>query len=438
MPTLIERLKLTNFLSFGPESEAIELGPLNVLIGANGSGKSNFIEAFAVLRAAERDLKGPLVQGGGVGEWLWKGSHQVPEASVEATVHYPYGPSHPPVPRVTDAEGRPRFVPWPHTMAVHYRLAFTVLGQRFHLSDEEVHGLRLVDEEIRNEEALQGWGDDPHVFYRYNGGTPIIEVDQYDQHPQFVRGYAYRASESIPEGELRPDQSVLSQRKDPVRYPELTYLGEQLSRIRLYREWDVGPYANIRKPQRADAEEDALVEGGGNLGLIVNDLDNRGHRRLLLEHLKRFYQSAEDLTVKVQGGTVQLYLHESGLLSPVPVTRLSDGTVKYLALLCILLHPEPPPLICIEEPELGLHPDIIGVVAELLIEASERTQLVVTTHSDLLVAKLSDRPEAVVVCDKDERGTHLRRLDPERLREWLTEYSLGDLWLKGQIGGTRW
>ena len=72
------------------------------------------------------------------------------------------------------------------------------------------------------------------------------------------------------------------------------------------------------------------------------------------------------------------------------------------------------------------------------VEASQRTQLIVTTHSDVLVSALSETPEAVVVCEHDDKGSHLRRLEAEKLRKWLEKYSLGDLWLKGQIGGTRW
>ena len=134
---------------------------------------------------------------------------------------------------------------------------------------------------------------------------------------------------------------------------------------------------------------------------------------------------------------MQLFVHEKGG-KIIPATRLSDGTLRYVCLLAILCHPEPPPLVCLEEPELGLHPDILPTIAELLLDASQRTQLIVTTHSDVLVSALSETPEAVVVCEADERGTHLRRLEREPLRECLAKYSLGDLWLKGQIGGTRW
>ena len=108
----------------------------------------------------------------------------------------------------------------------------------------------------------------------------------------------------------------------------------------------------------------------------------------------------ELISTKIQGGTLQLYIEEEGGRL-IPATRLSDGTLRYLCLLAILCHPDPPPVIGIEEPELGLHPDILPTVAELLKKASERTQLFVTTHSDALVSALSDMPESILVCESD-------------------------------------
>lgn len=157
-----------------------------------------------------------------------------------------------------------------------------------------------------------------------------------------------------------------------------------------------------------------------------------------MEMLRKFYDGAEDISTKIHGGTVQVFILEKGLSQAVPATRLSDCTLRFLCLLAILCHPTPPPLLCIEEPELGLHPDVIPVIADLLKLASERTQLVVTTHSETLVSSLSENPESIVVCDRDSGGTHLRRLTKDKLDEWLSKYSLGELWRMGEIGGTRW
>ena len=85
-----------------------------------------------------------------------------------------------------------------------------------------------------------------------------------------------------------------------------------------------------------------------------------------------------------------------------------------------------------------MHPDVIPEVAKLLVEMSSRTQIFVTTHSDILVDALTDTPEAVIVCEKSEGATQLRRLDATQLKPWLEEYRLGELWTSGEIGGNRW
>ena len=107
-------------------------------------------------------------------------------------------------------------------------------------------------------------------------------------------------------------------------------------------------------------------------------------------------------------------------------------------MLAILLDPEPPRFLGIEEPELGLHPDMLPKLADLLVDASSRCQLLVTTHSDILVDALSERPESVVVCEKHDGQTSMRRLDRSDLKVWLEKYSLGELWTSGDLGGVRW
>lgn len=209
--------------------------------------------------------------------------------------------------------------------------------------------------------------------------------------------------------------------------------------IEIYSDLDITRKSEIRKPQIPDAPNSFLAEDASNLALVLNDLEHRGDTKdKIVENLKKFNPRIKDYSIRVLGGTVQLFIREEGLDKPISAMRLSDGTLRYLCLLAILCHPEPPPLICIEEPETGLHPDILPTIAELMKEAAQRTQLIVTTHSDILVSAFSDMPEAVLVCEKDEDGTHFKRLEKDELKLWLEEYELGDLWLKGEIGGKRW
>jgi predicted ATPase len=362
----IRTLLLQNFLSYGSEEEEIELQPLNVLIGPNASGKSNLIEAIALLKATPTDLTAPIRKGGGISDFLWKGEKGIPTAEITATL---------------DRDG---------SIPLRYRIGFSVVGQR----------LELVDEAVENERSYPG-EDDVYFFYRYQQGRPVLNVKTALE--------GQRSQRALRREDLIPDQSVLSQRKDPDQYPELTYVGNQFSNIGLYRDWHIGRETDARMPQKTDLPEHPLLEDGSNLGLVLNNLQYQLGTRYIIEKLKKFYDAAEEITIKIYGGTVQIFIREEGLIQPIPATRLSDGTLRYLFLLALLCDPTPPPLICIEEPEIGLHPDILPIIAELLLEASQRTQLIITTHSDTLVSALT--PESVLVCDRDEKGTHLRRLD---------------------------
>lgn len=402
---LIQTLKLTNFLSYGPESDETELESLNVLIGPNASGKSNLIEAIALLRATPHDLNRAVVAGGGVNEWLWKGAKAAPTAEIEATVCYPAG-----------------FMP------LRYRLSFGVVGQSF----------EVVDEAIENERPRR-WGEsDVFFYYRYQRGHPVLSTMDLPS-DEADNAETSRTERHLRHEDIVPSQSVLSQRRDPDLYPEVTYLGRKFEQMRLYTELDLGRRTAPRRPQATDMPHDFLEEDASNLVLVLNHLEHRGQARdVIVNRLREFYAPAARYSTKLEGGTAQLFLHEDGLRQPVPATRLSDGTLRYLALLSVLCHPDPPPLVCLEEPELGLHPDIIPSLAELLVGASQRTQLIVTTHSDVLVSALTGTPDAVLVCERDDRGTHLRRLDADRLAEWLERYTLGELWTMGELGGTRW
>jgi predicted ATPase len=157
----------------------------------------------------------------------------------------------------------------------------------------------------------------------------------------------------------------------------------------------------------------------------------------ITEFFRHFYPNAVRIIPGLSGGKTALFVEEKGLVRTMPASRLSHGTIHFLCLATALLHPNPPPLICIEQPEDGLHPDVIPSLARMLIDAATRTQVIVTTHSAALVDALQEIPESILVCERGPNGTTMERLNPEQIRPWLEEYTLGDLWLSGRIGGTR-
>lgn len=386
----IHRIKLTNVLSFGPDAQELELRPLNVLIGANGSGKSNFIEVMGLLKAAPWELTSPINNGGGVGQWLWQGQPEALSAHVEAIVTIPF------------SRRRLR----------HCFGFMDLVGQ-----------CQLTEERIENEEPDPGH-ENPYIYFQLHAGRAYLN-------------YKDRTRRDLRSEDLNLQQSVLAQRKDPDHYPELFWLGSEYHRIHMYREWCFGRRTAVRWPQKSDLPNHSLMEDGQNLGLVLNRLiRDLSVKERLLNALSNLYEGVSDFHVNIEYGAVQVFLREGENL--IPATRLSDGTLRYLCLLAILCHPTPPPLVCIEEPELGLHPDILPGIAELLREASERCQLIVTTHSDVLVDALTEIPESIVVCEKQEGQTTLKRLDKGDLAHWLEKYRLGELWTSGELGGNRW
>jgi predicted ATPase len=400
---LFSNIKLSNFLSFGDKSEPVELGPLNVLIGKNSCGKSNLIEAFAILQSLPKDLLEPIRKGGGIKEWLWKGSNKTPIAEIDLTLNYPG-----------------------NSVPLRYKINFTEVNQR----------VELVNEVLECVHKTQERHEDVYFYYRYRNGSPVLNIQNPEQ---CVTDKSNRSERTLRREDLDINQSVLSQRKDPDQYPELTFIGNHFSKIKLFREWNLGRYTPPRLPQPPDLPEDFLLEDMSNLGLVLNDLQHQSTvKKTIIENLRLFYSEFDDITTKIHGGTIQIFLHEKQLCQPIPATRLSDGTLRFLCLLVILCHPAPPPLICIEEPELGLHPDILPSIAKLLLDASKRTQLIITTHSDIIVDELTETPESVIICEKENGSTSMERLDAESLKIWLRKYSLGELWRSGEIGGNRW
>lgn len=385
---LLQSIQVRNLLSYGPDSEPVDLLPLNVLVGPNGSGKSNLLDALSLLRAAPRDLANAIGQRGSLTDWIWKGREHGRSATLTAYV------------RADQA------------MPLRYSLQFRDEGQR----------LTIQDERIENADPFAGHSE-PYFYYRWQQGHPVLNVGGKER--------------TLRREQVDPGSSILAQRRDPEQYPELTRLSDAFAGIRVYREWVFGRDAPARQPQRADLRNDFLEEDCSNLALVLSRLRrDPDSKQRLVAGLRELYDGIDDFEVTVEGGHAQVFFQE-GTFS-VPAVRLSDGTLRYLCLLAILCHPTPAPLICIEEPELGLHPDVLPTVAKLLVDASTRTQLVVTTHSDILIDALSETPRCVLICEKVEHATTVRRLDESTLREWLQHYRLGTLWTMGKLGGNRW
>ena len=209
---LLNTIRLKNILSYSTTMETLPLESLNVLIGTNASGKSNLIEAISLLAAAPNNILIPIREGGGITEWLWKGSETSPIASIETTLSYPLSEE------------------W----TIRYSVAFTCSGNRFELVDEAVLG-----------ESATGGTKKTASYYAYQNGYPVLNtlIDSTTND---------RQERQLQRRDVSIEQSILSQRREADLYPELTYLATQFSQCRFYREWNLGRDTAPRLPQKAD------------------------------------------------------------------------------------------------------------------------------------------------------------------------------------------
>lgn len=384
----LNSLSARGVLSFGEMT--LPLQGLNVLVGPNGSGKSNLIELIALMRSMSGEFGTVIRQGGGAREWLHKST----------------------------AFNEVR-------LCAEMQVASVPTELRHLIELVAVESTFVVQREVLDNPVPNPGKERSYFFYNFENGRPMIGAKNETGRRELQRDT------------VTTDRSIVAQRRDPDTYPEITAVADFYETIRIFRDWSFGRTTVFRVPQPADGRSDRLEEDFSNLGLVLNRLRrNSVAKAAMIEQLRRLYEGFEDFDVAVEGGTVQVVFQESG--QTIPATRLSDGTLRYLCLLAILCDPNPPPVICIEEPELGLHPDVLPGLADLLIDAATRCQLIVTTHSDILIDALSDTPDSVVICERHGGTTVLRRLVSEDLIVWLEKYRLGQLWTRGDLGGVRW
>ncbi len=396
---MFDYIKIEGFRSF--KKVECEMPRLTVLIGPNGGGKSNLIDLLTLLaEAGNMQLANAVATRGGF-----------------PNIAFGFDPS-----REFRVELR-------FTQALHLKVegesGDDKLDVRFKMAARSVgFGATVREELVRQESRTQ----------------PSLSADVVNRGPV---GAVFRAaSESRVLTDQRvgvaPTELVITQVRDPSKYPAASFVLNELAGWTFYRDIDVGPLSPVRQPTLIRPGSQ-LLHDGSNLSSVFYAIQQERPDSWddILEILKTAYSGFVKLTVPAQGGDGKVllrwlekpYERQGGLSANL----LSDGTLKLLCLIAILKSAEPPPLICIDEPELGLHPDWIKLVAELLQDAATRTQVIVATHSPHIVAKLD--PEQVIVAEKADGETHLNRLDRRDLEKWLKDFNLSELWLAGHLGG---
>jgi predicted ATPase len=210
---------------------------------------------------------------------------------------------------------------------------------------------------------------------------------------------------------------------------------EILRGCRVYHFHDTTPGAPVKQPGYT-TDTEALHPDARNLAAFLLRLreEHLAEYGKILRTIRSVAPFFRDFVLTEDAvGRVLLRWTESESDTVFPADALSDGTLRFICLATLLLQPRPPALLVLDEPELGLHPFALTVLAELFRSASRHSQVLVATQSVTLLDQFS--LDELVVAERTDGSTTLHRPDPDALAVWLEDYSLGDLWLKNLLGG---
>jgi predicted ATPase len=369
----IERIQVSGYKSI--RELDLELKSLNVLIGANGSGKSNFISLFRLLNE------------------ILENRLQVYTGSVGADSLLHYGSK--------------------TTSAITVELSFRSANPDF------TNGYEI---------SLTPSSDD----------TLIFGVEQVWFHNR--SRYLSPKKDVIGFGNKETRLYEVS-RSVPYRHV-VDYVINALKRWKIYHFHDTSSSSKMKQTQQVDDNE-RLQGDASNLAAYLFLLQEQfpHHYKQIVRTIKRVTPFFDDFVLRrspLNPDNIRLQwrdIHSDNLFN---AHALSDGTLRFICLATLLLQPEEnlPSVILIDEPELGLHPYAINLLAGLLKSAATKTQVIVSTQSVPLVNQF--KPEDILVADRKDGQSAFRWVKPEDLQEWMTEYSdygLGDLWEKNILGG---
>ncbi len=359
-------------------------GPLNVIIGPNGSGKSNLLRALELLQAsAEGKLRNTILKEGGIQRLLW--DQDSPELSWRLTL-----------------DGH--MITGDNTDQVNYELV---------LDSGEDHS--------------------PRLNYFVAKESLTVRAQQASGVPDDVSVILTRDARSNFANYKNPEESLLSVQAESRN--EIRGLEWVLNAWRIYHDLRADRQAPIRRAA-VTSYETYLDRDGQNLIALLHTLYEQDPRfeEELDNVLSAAFEDFEKLKFPpAEDQKIQLRVKWKSLSKSLPIADLSDGTIRFLLLSAILLTPNPPPLIAIDEPETGLHPRMFPILAELARDAAERTQVIFTTHSPEFLDAFSEFVPTVTVSKCTKGQTELSVVDGEELNRWLKEYRLGELYRSNEL-----
>lgn len=367
MKYLLDIIMIKGFKSIR-RLENFKLTNLNVLIGGNGAGKSNFIDFFRLLRSMmelplpgipSTNLQTYIADEGGCDDFLFNG------------------------PKVTKV--------------IEIETIFGSNGYRFKLAPT-ADATFVINDEARYYDK-RGW-------WEFGSGHTTPELLKNKKKPGLYGGK--NAS---------------------------SHIYDAISSWRIYHFHDTSKFAPMRRYETID-DVDYLRFDAANIAPFLLDLreNEKSTYQQIIETIRLAAPFFDDFILKLnKREKVRLRWKQKGSDYPLKPYHLSDGTLRFICLTTALLQPSLPSTIIIDEPELGLHPYAIEIIAELMHSTSKRTQLIVSTQSPALVDYFG--PEDIVVVNRKNGESTFQRLDKDELALWLEDYSLGELWRKNVIAG---
>lgn len=394
---MIQKLQIQGFRSL--RNITWSPGKLNVVIGPNGSGKSNLLRALALLQHSARgELPGDVLQHGGIAPLLWDGQTQQIAWSVKTD----------PLSKKRDSVKD----------ALTYELRLRQLG---------TSSAYRIEHELLGNFYLKDIGDkeQPRKFLERRPGHAV--VFDFQDHRLVAH-----------EGSVPDDQTLLSLVAGPFSNPVVLDFRDRLASWGIYHDLHVDQDARIRQAAVARTENRVAADGQ-NLIPVLHTLysTDRGFKKDIDAAMQAaFGVDFEELSFPPAADQrIQLRLRWRSLKSTQSAADLSDGTIRFLLLLAILASAEPDTLIAIDEPETGLHPGMLPIVAEFAREAAEHSQVILTTHSPQLLDAFRDEAPTTTVAHWSEGETRLSVIDGVELARWLKDFSLGELFRSEELEG---
>lgn len=370
-------------------------GALNVVIGPNGSGKTNLLRLLELFSISARGGLSQCIQrAGGITPLVWNDWDE----GIVFLISVPITPN----------------IIYDNPIKCNYLIDLKPLSKTSYYRIKQ-ESLYWIINDIRSEMLIDCFQD--VVRFQLSDGK---EID-------------------FPLKKIENEETILSLMGSPlVDNQDIRVFHDYLSSWRIYHDVDVSQKSVLRQPAIARTEK-RVSESGENLVQVLHTLYN-GDREfkndLNLAMRAAFGTDYEELVFLTPAdGRIQLYIRWKSLRREQSSFDLSDGTLRFLFLIAVLLSPDPPSLIAIDEPETGLHPSMLPIIAEHAVEASRRTQIVFTTHSPQFFDAFTDTQPTTTVTTWEDGQTQLKVLDEDELRHWLKEYTLGSLYRTGELEG---